>query len=79
VGALLLAVTLGCAVAAAPDLRAPQRWVVGGLASAGGAAVLRLIQPGNRLLAMMALGALLLIGVALLSWDWPDGRPDWNG
>ncbi|MGS2616467.1 hypothetical protein ACVCAH_18360 [Micromonospora sp. LZ34] len=74
---LLLALTLGCALAAAPGWHlARQRLAVGiGAAAAAGVLLVRAVPPGPRILPGMLLGAVLLTGVTLLAWDWPDGRP----
>lgn len=77
VAALLLAVAVGCAAAAAPPPLARRRWALVTLVCLGGVAAvaLRLIRPGERSLAGVAVCGLLVAGVALLSWDWPRGRP----
>ncbi|MFK3980048.1 hypothetical protein ACI2K4_06655 [Micromonospora sp. NPDC050397] len=77
VAALLLAVAVGCAAAAAPPPLARRRWALVVLVCLGGAAAvaLRLIQPGERSLVGVLVCGLLVAGVALMSWDWPGGRP----
>lgn len=77
---LLLAVTLGCALAAAPAWHpVRQRMAVGtGALAAAGIALARTMPPGERTTALVLLGGVVLTGVTLLAWDWPDGRPVWR-
>ncbi|SCG68182.1 hypothetical protein GA0070614_4356 [Micromonospora coxensis] len=53
--------------------------VAAGIAVVGlvGLVLVRAVEPGHRLTPAAALGTVLLAGVTLLAWDWPDGRPTW--
>ncbi|SCE69243.1 hypothetical protein [Micromonospora mirobrigensis] len=91
-GVLALAVTLGCALAAAP---AAGRARTGIAAGAGVVALVllwlartRVYDPGevqfgqgeapDRPLIALVLAFLALAVVPLLAWDWPGGRPHWR-
>ncbi|MFF4876295.1 hypothetical protein [Micromonospora sp. NPDC000668] len=78
--ALLVALTIGAALAAAPALARARFWLAAalGVAAAFGVGLIRAVPPGPRLLVELALGAVLLTGVTLLAWDWPGGRPAWR-
>ncbi|MGQ5264010.1 hypothetical protein ACTWLT_25035 [Micromonospora sp. ZYX-F-536] len=79
-GALLVVLTVGAALAAAPA-RSRTRWLLAaglGVAAVSGVGLVRAIPPGPRSLPQLALGAVLLTGVTLLAWDWPGGRPAWR-
>ncbi|MEV4659369.1 hypothetical protein [Micromonospora sp. NPDC049301] len=79
-GVLLVALTIGAALAAAPA-RTRARCVLAaglGVAAVSGVGLIRTIPPGPRVLPLVALGAVLLTGVTLLAWDWPGGRPAWR-
>ncbi|MGK5738600.1 hypothetical protein [Micromonospora sp. URMC 103] len=79
-GALLVVVAVAAALAAAPAVT-PVRWslaAVVGAAALVGVGLTRAAPPGNRLLPQLVLGAVLLTGVTLLAWEWPNGRPDWG-
>ncbi|RLP88599.1 hypothetical protein EAD89_16295 [Micromonospora sp. BL4] len=79
-GVLLVALTIGAALAAAPA-RTRARCVLAaglGVAAVAGVGLIRTIPPGPRALPELALGAVLLTGVTLLAWDWPGGRPSWR-
>ncbi|SCE77925.1 hypothetical protein GA0070607_1468 [Micromonospora coriariae] len=79
-GVLLVALTIGAALAAAPA-RTRARCVLAaglGVAAVSGVGLIRTIPPGPRALPQLALGAVLLAGVTLLAWDWPGGRPVWR-
>ncbi|MEH1165468.1 hypothetical protein V6V47_08785 [Micromonospora sp. CPCC 205539] len=78
--ALLVALTIGAALAAAPARTRARCGLAAGLAVASLLAVwwIRAVPPGPRLLPEVALGAVLLTGVTLLAWDWPGGRPVWR-
>lgn len=67
---LLLAVTVCCAVGAAPA-RSVLRLRVAGALVCVGVVVLRLLALGGRFPVMMVLGAVLLVGVALVVGDGP--------
>ena len=79
-GLLLLALTLGCALAAAPRWHpARQRLAVGiGAVVAADVLLVRAVPPDSRSLPAALLVAVLLTGVTLLAWDWPGGRPVWR-
>ncbi|MFF0372007.1 hypothetical protein [Micromonospora sp. NPDC005087] len=78
-GVLLVTLTIGAALAAAPArTRARCVLAVGlGVAAVSGVGLIRAVPPGPRALPELALGAVLLTGVTLLAWDWPGGRPVW--
>ncbi|WP_346536227.1 hypothetical protein [Micromonospora sp. DPT] len=77
---LLLATALGCALAAAPTADRARGWWAVALAVVGaaGLAAARLLPPDQRVAALLAVGAVLLTGTTVLSWDWPGGRPRWR-
>ncbi|MEV0811022.1 hypothetical protein [Micromonospora sp. NPDC050200] len=77
---LLLAASIGCALAAAPARDRARTWGAVALAVAGavGLAAGRLLPPGERVVVLLVGGAVLLTGTTLLSWDWPAGRPHWR-
>ncbi|WP_144022719.1 hypothetical protein [Asanoa hainanensis] len=78
-GALLTVLTLGLALAAAPDLETVH-WVTTGVvvvAAAGGLTLARVLEPGNQLGSMMLLGTLQLTAVALLTGAVPRGALAW--
>ncbi|MEU1585528.1 hypothetical protein [Micromonospora sp. NPDC005710] len=79
-GVLLVALAVGAALAAAPARTRARVGLAAGLTGAAvlGVGLVRVAAPGERLLPEAALGAALLTGVTLLSWDWPDGRPIWR-
>ncbi|MEU8300918.1 hypothetical protein AB0C04_26980 [Micromonospora sp. NPDC048909] len=77
--ALLAALTIGCALAAAPSVTRARGWLAVGLGAATvlGIGLVRAVPPGPRALPEVTLGAVLLTGVTLLAWRWPGGRPAW--
>ncbi|MGC4894190.1 hypothetical protein [Micromonospora sp. DT31] len=77
---LLLALTLACALAAAPRWHPARQRLAVGIGAAVTAAVLlvRAVPPDSRILPGVLLVTVLLTGVTLLAWDWPDGRPVWR-
>ncbi|MFF5171509.1 hypothetical protein ACFY3U_02600 [Micromonospora sp. NPDC000089] len=79
-GLLFLALTVGCALAAAPERTAARRRLAAGLTVLGvaGLVAVRAVAPGHRLFPLALLGAVLLTGVTLLAWEWPGGRPAWR-
>ncbi|SIN35986.1 hypothetical protein [Micromonospora cremea] len=79
-GVLLVALTIGAALAAAPARTRARCVLAAGLVVAAvfGVGLIRTITPGPRALPQLALGAVLLTGVTLLAWDWPGGRPVWR-
>ena len=77
---LLAALTVGCALAAAPaPTRARCQLAAGlGAASVLGVGLVRAVPPGGaQLLRLLVLGTVLLTGVTLLAWAWPGGQPVW--
>ncbi|MGC4809025.1 hypothetical protein ACLQ29_00655 [Micromonospora sp. DT228] len=78
--ALLVVLTVAAALAAAPARSGSRVGLAAGLTVAAllGVGLVRAVPPGTRLLPEMALGAVLLTGVTLLAWDWPDDRPVWR-
>ncbi|MEU8184794.1 hypothetical protein AB0B86_28945 [Micromonospora sp. NPDC049047] len=78
--ALLVVLTVAAALAAAPVRSRARVGLAAGLAGAAllGVGLVRAVAPGTRLLPEMVLGAVLLTGVTVLAWDWPDGRPSWR-
>ncbi|WP_329007518.1 hypothetical protein OG271_17430 [Micromonospora rifamycinica] len=79
-GLLLLASTVVGALAAAPGPVRPRLAVAVGMAVVGGVGLplVRPVGPADRLFPAAVLGAVLLVGVALLTRPWPDGRPAWR-
>ncbi|WP_143050035.1 hypothetical protein [Asanoa ishikariensis] len=78
-GALLTVLTLGLALAAAPDLETMHRVTTGvvAVAAAGGLTLARVLEPGSQLGSMMLLGTVQLTGVALLTGAVPRGALAW--
>ncbi|MBW4705080.1 hypothetical protein [Micromonospora sp. RL09-050-HVF-A] len=78
-GLLLLTLTVAGALAAAPDRDRARITLAVGSAVVGGIGLplVRLVGPGDRLVAAALLGAVLLVGVTLLVRPWPGGRPAW--
>ncbi|WP_328339704.1 hypothetical protein [Micromonospora sp. NBC_00421] len=79
-GLLLLATTVAGALAAAPDRERARIAVAVGTAVVGGVGLLlvRLTGSADRRLPAAVLGAVLLVGVTLLTRPWPGGRPAWR-
>ncbi|MBM0274664.1 hypothetical protein [Micromonospora tarensis] len=79
-GALLVVLTVGAALAAAPARTRARVGLAAGLAVVCllGVGLVRALPPGERVLAEVVLGAVLLTGVTVLAWDWPGGRPVWR-
>ncbi|MEV4538465.1 hypothetical protein AB0J82_32275 [Asanoa sp. NPDC049518] len=78
-GALLTVLTLGLALAAAPELTAMHRITTGAVlvAAAGGLALARVLEPGSQLGSMMLLGTVQLTAVGLLTGALPRGAMAW--
>lgn len=79
-GALLVVAAVVAALAAAPAQVRVRSWLALGLSAVGvlGVGWVRAVEPVQRTLPQVAVGAVLIVGLSLLAWDWPDGRPDWG-
>ncbi|WP_432903779.1 hypothetical protein ACQP1S_05680 [Micromonospora matsumotoense] len=79
-GLLLLALTVAAALAAAPGRGRARTAVAVGVAVVGGVGLplVRLVGPADRLPPAAVLGAVLLVGVTVLTRPWSGGRPAWR-